>query len=106
MSYVKRSRKLQIFQLSGGRCYWCGVSITRETSTVDHVLAVKHGGTQALHNLVAACYPCNSRKGHQNAREWAQNSTWLARRIEAIALGHSVPTPRNGEKIRVRKPRP
>jgi 5-methylcytosine-specific restriction endonuclease McrA len=47
------------------RCsYGCGQPAT----TVDHVVSVARGGTNALSNLVPCCGPCNSRKGARPAR--------------------------------------
>ncbi len=41
------------------RCVYCGV----EATAVDHVLPKIQGGLTVERNLVAACKPCNSRKG-------------------------------------------
>ena len=41
-------------------CHWCQL---RPATSADHVLAVADGGTNDLDNMVAACGPCNSRRG-------------------------------------------
>lgn len=49
------------------RCHWCG----KPANTVDHVQALADGGSRLdPANLVAACKPCNSRRGAErtNAR--------------------------------------
>lgn len=43
----------------GHRCYYCGKG---GKLTKDHVLALKHGGTDDIGNLVPACRSCNSSK--------------------------------------------
>jgi 5-methylcytosine-specific restriction endonuclease McrA len=57
---VKLSRR-EIFARDGYRCQYCG----RETHdlTLDHVVPRHRGGAHSWDNLVAACRPCNHRKG-------------------------------------------
>lgn len=57
---VKALRKERI-------CYYCGVGMTLEpkhvcTLTIDHLIPLTRGGTNADENLVAACLSCNSGK--------------------------------------------
>jgi hypothetical protein len=61
-----------IFQKSRGRCHWCGVQMVRggdelcpETFHVDHLIPVRHGGTNDVGNLVGSCAKCN----HARARK-------------------------------------
>lgn len=42
------------------RCQYCG---ERRELTIDHVQPVSRGGRHAWDNVVAACGPCNCRKG-------------------------------------------
>jgi 5-methylcytosine-specific restriction endonuclease McrA len=42
-----------------GRCGYC----TTKASTVDHILPRSRGGRNTWTNTVAACGPCNQRKG-------------------------------------------
>lgn len=42
------------------RCQYCG---SRQRMTIDHVLPKSRGGKDTWENLVAACVPCNNRKG-------------------------------------------
>ena len=48
-------------------CQYCG----REAAglTVDHVVPRSRGGPQAWDNIVAACAPCNRKKGNRLPRE-------------------------------------
>ena len=39
--------------------------MTLETATVDHVIPLARGGSNADDNLVLACDPCNKEKGHE-----------------------------------------
>ena len=49
----------------GHRCVYCGGS----ASTVDHVLPRSRGGRNTWKNTVAACSPCNQRKGDRTPAE-------------------------------------
>ena len=44
-------------------CQYCGVQ--RGGLTVDHVIPRSRGGTSVWENIVAACGPCNRRKGNR-----------------------------------------
>jgi hypothetical protein len=48
-----------------GRCAYCG----GHASTVDHVLPRSRGGKNTWRNTVAACAPCNQRKGDRTPAE-------------------------------------
>jgi len=60
-------RRLRAACLSrdGYRCHWCGGVATQ----ADHVKPRAHGGVDELDNLVAACAPCNRKRGQQTQRE-------------------------------------
>lgn len=53
------------FGLQGERCYWCGEGISLQggdAATVDHLIPLAKGGTNAPNNIVCACKVCNRRK--------------------------------------------
>ena len=47
-------------------CQYCGA---HELLTVDHVYPKSRGGRDTWENLVAACTPCNNRKGNRTPDE-------------------------------------
>jgi len=55
-----------VLRRDGGTCQYCG---SRERLTVDHVLPKSRGGKDTWENLVAACVPCNNRKGDRTPEE-------------------------------------
>lgn len=59
------SRK-NVLRRDQNRCQYCG---SRDRLTIDHVLPKSRGGRDAWENLVAACVPCNNRKGNRTPDE-------------------------------------
>ena len=60
------SRK-NILKRDNHTCQYCGVRSV--PMTIDHVISRKKGGEDTWDNLVAACVPCNTRKGNHSTRE-------------------------------------
>jgi len=44
-------------------CQYCNTPYTKHNLTLDHVVPIKLGGKTKWTNIVAACGPCNNRKG-------------------------------------------
>jgi 5-methylcytosine-specific restriction endonuclease McrA len=64
-SYVKPSRhpaftRFNVFLRDRFACQYCG---SKEDLTFDHVVPRSRGGHTTWHNVVAACSPCNLKKG-------------------------------------------
>lgn len=56
--------RFNVFLRDKFECQYCG---TRDELTFDHVIPRAHGGETTWHNVVAACSPCNLRKGSKLA---------------------------------------
>lgn len=67
---VRLTRK-EVFARDGHRCQYCGVSGAE--LTLDHVMPRHRGGPHEWENLVAACRPCNHRKGGRTPSEARMN---------------------------------
>lgn len=50
----------------GWRCVYCNASLTVQSLTKDHRIAISKGGTDFSSNLVPACRACNSSKGNRH----------------------------------------
>src|SRR5690606_18760839 len=48
-----------VFARDGHRCQYCGAA----AESIDHVVPRSKGGPHTWENVVAACRPCNVRKG-------------------------------------------
>jgi len=70
------------------RCAYCGCRAT----TIDHVLPESRGGDRSWLNNVAACQPCNGRKGNRTPEEAGMRLRWTPyapTRAELAALRHA-----------------
>jgi hypothetical protein len=64
MTLTAQQRQL-VSERAGNCCEYCRVGEDDRLSTfhVDHIIALKHDGTDATDNLCLACYKCNGYKG-------------------------------------------
>lgn len=53
------------------KCQYCQTELSMTSATYDHVLPRSKGGKTNWENIVAACRPCNSKKGHDPKNKWA-----------------------------------
>ncbi len=70
-TYIKPSRhpaftRFNVFLRDRFTCQYCGI---RDDLTFDHVVPRSKGGTTTWENVVAACSPCNLRKGDKLCRD-------------------------------------
>lgn len=56
----KPSRNL-IYKRDNHTCQYCG---SKKSLTIDHVIPRSKGGEDTWENMVVACAPCNTKKGH------------------------------------------
>lgn len=54
--------KYTLYSETNGRCSHCGKKIGYADSTVDHVVPISKGGTNAMSNLAILCEDCNKDK--------------------------------------------
>jgi len=62
--YVKFSRANLLIR-DNFTCQYCSKGLEYRELTVDHVVPRVRGGTTRWENIVAACYICNTIKGHK-----------------------------------------
>jgi len=59
--------KKNVMIRDGMKCTYCGAENIR--LTIDHIIPKMHGGKSTFENTVAACKPCNNKKGSKTCRE-------------------------------------
>jgi 5-methylcytosine-specific restriction endonuclease McrA len=66
----KQALKRATLRDCSNRCVYCGAALTVAAATLDHVYPLARGGPHVPGNLVAACGPCNRRKGDMLPHEY------------------------------------
>lgn len=59
-------KRTEIFERDGYRCVYCGTVAVSDLLSVDHVQPRVKGGDHSGGNVVTACIPCNTAKGHRS----------------------------------------
>lgn len=83
--------RFNVFLRDKFQCQYCGVS---EDLTFDHVIPRSKGGTTLWNNVVAACSPCNLRKGGKlpdDAQMWPRQKPVQPTVYQLHANGRSFP---------------
>lgn len=100
MNWIRSRKRDRIYRRDGRQCLYCGrhcsskIGRPWERASLDHVIPLERGGTNAASNLVLACRGCNARRRDLPildylglvARTDAQFEAWvakLARRLSA-----------------------
>jgi len=60
-----RFTRRNIFYRDRNRCQYCGKAFVQRDLNLDHVVPLSRGGRSEWTNVVAACVPCNGRKGNR-----------------------------------------
>jgi len=64
--HVARLSKRNIFLRDNYKCQYCGIRISEDTASLDHVVPQSKGGRGSWDNLSTSCKLCNSRKGDKD----------------------------------------
>lgn len=64
-----RFSRANVFTRDKYRCQYCGQRLPATSLNYDHVVPRARGGKTCWQNIVAACYPCNGRKGNRTPAE-------------------------------------
>ncbi len=102
--YVNRRRirialtRRNIFVRDNHQCQYCLKALARGELTCDHVEPRSQGGRSSWENLVAACGPCNRRKGGRTPAQARMNLVREPKRPEKLPVAvtlnlksHTVP---------------
>ena len=89
-THKRKITRRAVFARDNWTCQYCG---SRQQLTVDHVVPRSKGGGSTWDNIVAACAPCNRRKGDSLPRQ------------AGMILAHPPRTPNPDIFIQVASPR-
>lgn len=60
----------KVWATDGFRCMYCGAEMGKVLMTVDHFIPLELGGKNDTSNYIAACKPCNKKKGSSHPVEF------------------------------------
>jgi len=69
---MTRTRRDKIFDMTKGRCAYCGISLRFDTFHIEHMIPRTRGGRNALVNIVPSCKECNQSKSKRTVPEFRQ----------------------------------
>lgn len=63
---ISKSQRQVVRDRAGNCCEYCRLPASSSSVPfhVDHIIPIKHGGSDDNENLCLACYKCNSHKSH------------------------------------------
>lgn len=65
------SKQLLDLQNNAKICYWCGVSLKKVKTHIDHYTPISKGGKHTISNLVVSCAFCNISKNDKDPIKFA-----------------------------------
>lgn len=91
-----------VYNLTGGKCAYCGEQIAYADMQVDHVIPLRKGGVDALDNMLPACRSCNHYKRGNTLEGWRRILEETPETLErdcytyrqAVRFGTVTPTPK------------
>lgn len=55
------------------KCPYCGIPLTYENATTDHIIPISNGGSNAQVNMIVCCKNCNGERGNLPFMEYLRN---------------------------------
>lgn len=86
--------RFNVFLRDRFSCQYCGLSFSAQDLTFDHVIPRSRGGRTVWTNVVAACGPCNLRKGNRLPRDvamWPRKTPIMPSTFQLQEMGRGFP---------------
>lgn len=103
----KKNREL-ILNRDGRKCFYCG---STERLTVDHIIPLKHGGSNLASNMITSCHSCNSTKNGNRLLQVFEDAVLNKVHMANVEYGipqdmdvtYSSEKKKNGKPVRTRR---
>jgi 5-methylcytosine-specific restriction endonuclease McrA len=69
-SKIKQTIRKKIVKKKGNLCCFCRKSMKKSETTLEHVVPISKGGTNAQRNLKLSCSGCNNQRGDMDFDEF------------------------------------
>ena len=63
---------IRLFEKQNSQCIYCGADISEGRHTIEHLVPLSRGGSNAIENVALACRSCNARKGDKTVAEFLE----------------------------------
>lgn len=80
------AKRNDVFNITNGKCYYCGCQLEFDSFHMDHILPKSQGGKNK-NNLVPTCVDCNLSKGNLDIEEFRAK---LQRMTTATHIGRMI----------------
>lgn len=90
LNLPRRRRLDHALDRDGGSCVWCARRLRPGEASLEHVIPKLKGGPAWPENEVAACRPCNRKRGHQSPAVWLQACEEQGLRPDRAAIERSL----------------
>jgi len=86
----RASRKRHVYRKYGMSCYICGVGLTEDTKSIDHVKPKYRGGSDSIQNKRPCCVSCNQEKRNMTIAGYTVN-VLMYKAIDLLPRGVRIP---------------
>jgi 5-methylcytosine-specific restriction endonuclease McrA len=78
-----------------GQCGYCGLFLSPENLTIDHVVPISRfkekSQANTWENQISCCWQCNNSKGNRTPQEAGMSMLFTPRRIDILFLLETIP---------------
>ena len=90
LNLPRRSRLDHALARDGETCVWCRRRLGPGEASLEHVVPKLKGGPAWPENEVAACRPCNRRRGHRSPAVWLESCEQRGLEPDRAAIERSL----------------
>ena len=74
---ITKEQWLEMMKFFNFKCAYSGITLSKETRTIDHIVPLAKGGEHEIWNLVPMCKNYNSSKGSKDVIGWYKEQTFF-----------------------------
>lgn len=74
--------KEDVIARDGTVCCYCGINLSLEDITMEHIVPDSKRGTFNSTNLTVSCGPCNNKRGNQPFFEYCKKFGWSSKKLD------------------------
>lgn len=103
ISHKRSPSKRAIRIRDGNKCGYCGISLTNDNFTIDHIIPVSRFINKKIantwENQISCCKKCNLKKGNKTPDEAGMELLFIPRKVEMLFLLEHIPPPKEWQEF-------